>query len=43
MAVENLVIQAAALDLFVHQITGFDPDKARELFNIPTGYEPVAA
>lgn len=43
LAVENLVIQAVALDLFVHQMAGFQVDKARELFSIPESYEPVAA
>lgn len=41
LATENLVIQAMALDLFVHQMAGFHVDKARELFNIPEGYEPI--
>lgn len=48
---ENLVIQATALGLFVHQMAGFDVDKARQLCGIPDGlrpagghrYEPVAA
>ena len=43
LAVENLVIQATALGLFVHQMAGFDVQKAREQFSIPEGYEPVAA
>jgi nitroreductase len=43
LAAENLVIQAMALDLMVHQMAGFYPDKAREVFRIPPGYEPVAA
>lgn len=43
MAVENLTIQAIALELFVHHIAGFHLDKARKLFHIPYGYEPVAA
>ncbi len=43
LAVENLVTQAVALDLFVHQMAGFQVEKARELFSIPEGYEPVAA
>lgn len=38
----NLAIQAIALDLFVHQMAGFDSAKARSLFDIPEGYEPVA-
>ena len=43
MAVENLVIQATALGLVVHQMAGFDVDKAREAFGIGEGLEPVAA
>jgi nitroreductase len=43
MAVENLIIQAAALGLYVHQMAGFDMAKARQAFAIPEGYEPVAA
>lgn len=42
-AVCNLTIQALTLDLFVHQMAGFDAEKARSLFNIPIDYEPVAA
>ena len=43
LAVENLVIQGMALGLFVHQMAGFHADKARELYGIPEGHEPVAA
>jgi len=43
LATENLVIQAIALELFVHQMAGFHVEKARELFNIPEGYEPLTA
>lgn len=43
LAVENLVVQATALGLVVHQMAGFHLEKARELFRIPEGYEPVAA
>jgi nitroreductase len=42
MAVENLVIQAMALGLFVHQMAGFRIDQARVECQIPGGYEPVA-
>src|SRR5712692_2236603 len=42
MAAENLVIQATALGLVVHQMAGFDVEKAREVFGIPQGYEPCA-
>ncbi len=41
-AVANLTVQATALDLYVHQMAGFDPARARELFDIPDGHEPVA-
>ncbi len=37
-----LAIQAAALGLQIHQMAGFAPDKLRESFGIPAGYEPVA-
>ena len=43
LAVENLILQAMALDLFVHQMAGFDVAKARTLFGIPDDHEPVAA
>jgi nitroreductase len=42
MAVENLVIQAGSMDLHVHQMGGFDMEKAREDCAIPEGYDPVA-
>jgi nitroreductase len=42
LATQNLVIQATALGLYVHQMAGFDRAGARELFDIPEGYEPVA-
>lgn len=41
-AASNLATQAIALDLFVHQMAGFDAQKARLQFSIPDGYEPVA-
>lgn len=43
LAAGNLTLQASALGLFVHQMAGFDADKARELYAIPEGYDPVAA
>jgi len=43
MAIENLIIQAMALGLWVHQMAGYDAAKARQVFAIPAGYEPVAA
>jgi nitroreductase len=42
MAVENLIIQATALGLFVHQMAGFHIDQARVNCKIPDGFEPVA-
>lgn len=39
----NLATQATALGLAVHQMAGFDVAKAKELYSIPEGYEPVAA
>ena len=43
LAVGNLTLQAQSLGLFVHQMGGFDADKARRLYHIPQDYEPVAA
>jgi nitroreductase len=41
-ATENLCLQAAALGLMVHQMGGYDADKARELFEIPERFTPMA-
>jgi len=41
-AVAHLTVQATALGLQIHQMGGFDPGAARELFAIPSGYEPVS-
>ncbi len=38
-----LSIQATALGLAVHQMAGFDPEKARQTYNIPADYQPMAA
>ncbi len=43
LAMGNLLVEATALDLFVHQMAGFSPDKVKELFAVPEGFEPVAA
>jgi nitroreductase len=42
MAVENLSLQATSLGLAVHQMAGFDVEKARADLKIPPDYEPVA-
>ena len=39
----TLAIQAADLGLFIHQMAEFDIPKTKELYNIPSGYEPVSA
>ena len=41
-AVNNLVLQATALNLYVHQMAGFYPEKAAEVLRIPNTFEPVA-
>lgn len=41
-AAANLSVQATALGLQVHQMAGIIPEKAREVFGIPEGYEAVA-
>lgn len=41
-AAANLSTQATALGLQVHQMAGILPDKAREIFGIPEGFEAVA-
>ena len=42
-ATAQMMIQAVALGLFAHAMAGFYPDKVRELYAVPEGYEPVAA
>jgi nitroreductase len=42
LAVANLITQATALGLGVHQMAGFYPDRVRELYDVPEGFEPVA-
>ena len=43
LATENLILQAVSMGLAVHPMAGFDPDRARQIFEIPERYEPVAA
>jgi nitroreductase len=38
----SLSLQATALGLSVHQMAGFDGDKAREAFNLPDDCRPMA-
>jgi nitroreductase len=42
LASANLITQATAMGLFVHQMAGIQVEKAREVFVIPEGWEPVA-
>ena len=38
----SMALQAAAMGLMVHQMGGFDADKARSAFGIPADYTPMA-
>ncbi|MCI0392204.1 MAG: nitroreductase family protein [Acidobacteria bacterium] len=39
LAAGNLLVEATARGLFVHQMIGILPDKAREIYGIPEGFE----
>ena len=41
-AAANFALQATALGIEIHQMAGIDPEKARQIFGIPEGYEAVA-
>ena len=43
LAVANMIFEATALGLFVHQMAGFSPEKVKELYTVPDDFEPVAA
>jgi nitroreductase len=38
-----LTVEATSRGLFVHQMAGYDADRARQVFEIPAGWEPLAA
>lgn len=40
--VMSLCLQATSMGLVTHQMGGFNSDKTREVFNIPTQYTPMA-
>jgi len=42
-AMANLTAEASSRGLFIHQMGGFDPQRARELFHVPPDWEPIAA
>ena len=39
----QLCLEATARGLVVHQMAGFDPETAKEAYDIPQGWEPIAA
>jgi len=41
LAEMSLIVQAMALDLHVHPMAGFSPERARAAFAIPEGHEPA--
>lgn len=41
-ASENLFLEATNQGLSMHEMAGFDREKARELFALPDGWDPVA-
>lgn len=38
-----LTMEATSRGLFVHQMAGFDPETVRENFEVPAGWDPIAA
>ncbi|MCF8390363.1 MAG: nitroreductase family protein [Bacteroidales bacterium] len=42
MAVGNLLVQATSMELFAHQMGGYDVNAARKLLNMPDNFEPGA-
>ena len=42
LAIGNLSIQAASMNLYAHQMAGFYPEKARKICNIPENFDPVS-
>jgi nitroreductase len=42
-ALAQLTLQATADDLMVHQMGGFFPDQARDVYQIPDAYDPLTA
>lgn len=43
LAAANLTIEATARGLHVHQMAGIEPDRAREVFSVPDGFEIATA
>lgn len=42
LATAHIIFEATARGLSVHAMAGFDRDRARELWSIPDGFDPVA-
>jgi len=42
-AMSQLTTEATSRGIFVHQMAGFDPDTARQVFEIPSGWDAIAA
>jgi nitroreductase len=42
LATAQMINQAMAMGLFAHPMAGFYPDKVRELYGVPEGYDPVS-
>lgn len=38
----TMALQAADLDIYCHQMAGFDVDKTKEVFDLPEGTEPAS-
>jgi nitroreductase len=42
LAVGNLSLQAMSMDIYLHQIGGFNKETAKQLFHVPDDFEPVS-
>lgn len=42
LAMGNLLNQATEMDIYVHQMAGILPERAREIYDVPEGYDVVA-
>ncbi len=41
LAIGNMSVQAMSMNLYMHQMAGFNVEKAREMFEIPTDFDIV--
>jgi nitroreductase len=41
-SIAHLTVQATYQGLYIHQMTGFDHEKAREIFDLPDGYKAAS-